>query len=60
VAFGVVTEIQGEERYNALLWLLEKYCPEFIEEGKSHIEKKNEVTTVIKIQIDHVSGKARR
>ena len=57
VVFGVATEAQGTERHNALLWLLEKYSPEFIEEGKSYIEKHDKVTKVIKISIERISGK---
>lgn len=60
VAFGVVSEVQGTERDNALLWLLDKYSAEFIEKGKKYIEQYGKVTKVIKIEIEHVSGKARR
>lgn len=60
VAFGLASEVYGNERYNALLWLLEKYSPAFIEEGKQYIELKDKATKVIKIEISHVSGKARR
>ena len=57
VAFGIASEVQGTERYNALVLLLEKFSPEFIEEGKKYIEKLDKVTKVIKIQIQHISGK---
>ena len=57
VVFGVASEVQETERYNALLWLLEKYSPEFIEEGKKYIEQKDKATKVIKIDIEHISGK---
>ncbi len=57
VVFGNASEVQGLERYNALLWLLEKYSPEFIEEGKTFIEKQDKVTKVIKISIERTSGK---
>lgn len=60
VAFGVVSEVNGTERHKALLWLLEKYCPDFIEEGKLYVEQKDKTTKVFKIEINHVSGKARR
>ena len=60
VAFGLASEVHGNERHNALGWLLEKYCPDFIEEGKQYIELKDKATKVIKIEISHVSGKARR
>ena len=57
VAFGVASEVQGTERYDALVLLLEKFSPGFIEEGKKYIEKLDKVTKVIKIQIQHISGK---
>lgn len=60
VAFGIASEVNGAERYDALLWLLEKYCPGFIEEGKQYIEQKEQATKVIRIEIKHVSGKGRR
>ncbi len=60
VVFGVASEVSGAERYNDLLWLLEKYCPDFIEEGKQYIELKDKATRVIKIDVSHITGKARR
>jgi uncharacterized protein len=60
IAFGVASEAQGEERISALQWLVEKYSPEFIEEGKKYIEEKDNATKVIKIEIGHISAKARR
>ena len=60
VAFGVASEVNGTERHNALLWLLEKYCPDFIGEGKLYIEQKDRATKVFKIEVNNISGKARR
>ena len=60
MVFGRASEVNGAERHDALLWLLEKYCSDFIEEGKQYIEQKNKITKVFKIEIDQVSGKARR
>jgi len=60
VAFGVAAEVIGNEQQDALLWLLEKYCPGFMEEGRRYIEQKEKSTKVIKIEISHISGKARR
>jgi nitroimidazol reductase NimA-like FMN-containing flavoprotein (pyridoxamine 5'-phosphate oxidase superfamily) len=58
VVFGNASEVVGTERYGALLLLLEKYSPEFMEEGRSYIEKHVEAAKVIKISISHISGKA--
>jgi uncharacterized protein len=60
VVFGVASEVNGTERQDALLWLLEKYCSDFIEEGKHYIEQKDKITKVFKIEIGQISGKARR
>jgi nitroimidazol reductase NimA-like FMN-containing flavoprotein (pyridoxamine 5'-phosphate oxidase superfamily) len=60
VVFGVASEVDGSERHDALLWLLEKYCSDFIEEGKQYIEQKDKITKVFRIEIDQISGKARR
>lgn len=57
VVFGVACEVKGEERYNSLMGLLEKYSPDYIEEGKKYIEKLDKVTKVIKIDIQQISGK---
>ena len=60
LVFGVASDVTGPERQKALLWLLEKYCPEYIKEGTQYIEQKDQATKVFKIKIDHISGKARR
>lgn len=57
VVFGVASEVEGEERYNGLIKLLEKYSPGYIEQGKKYIEKLDKVTKIIKIDIQHISGK---
>ena len=60
VVFGRASEVNGAEKHDALLWLLEKYCSDFIEDGKHYIEQKDKITKVFKIEIDRISGKARR
>ena len=57
VAFGVASEVQGTERYDALVLILEKYSADFMAEGKKYIEKLDKVTKVIKIEIQHIRGK---
>ncbi len=60
VVFGTAGEIQDAERQKAFVWLLEKYCSEFIEEGLEYIESESKRTKIVKIEISHISGKARR
>jgi nitroimidazol reductase NimA-like FMN-containing flavoprotein (pyridoxamine 5'-phosphate oxidase superfamily) len=60
LALGVVSEVFEIERYDVLVLFLEKYCQGFMEEGKQYIEAKDKSTRVFKIEISHISGKARR
>ena len=60
VVFGIASEVHDVERHQALVWLLEKYCSDFMEGGLQYIELKNETMKVFKIEISQVSGKARR
>jgi len=60
VAFGIASEIHGTEQNDALVAILEKYSPEYITQGMRYIEKNDNATTVIKIDINHMTGKARR
>lgn len=60
MAFGTATEISGDEKEDALYALIKKYSPDFLEEGKAYINRAGDATTVIKIVIDHYTGKARR
>jgi len=60
IAFGTASEVQGDEKHSALLSLLEKYSPDFMEEGQKIIAKYINKTTIIKIAINHITGKARK
>lgn len=60
VAFGKAETVAGREKEEALLLLIRKYSPEFIEKGKEYINKSSEGTTVVKLNIEHVTGKARK
>jgi len=60
VVSGLAGEVHGTERHQALVWLLEKYCSEFMGDGLQYIELKDKATKVIKIEINRISGKARR
>jgi nitroimidazol reductase NimA-like FMN-containing flavoprotein (pyridoxamine 5'-phosphate oxidase superfamily) len=60
IAFGIAKEIFDSEKEEALLKILEKYSPEFIAEGRKYIAGKIDETTVVKIDIKHLTGKARK
>lgn len=59
IVFGIAKEVFEQEKNNVLLELIKKYSKEYIEQGKEYIERAAENTKVIKIDINHVSGKGR-
>jgi nitroimidazol reductase NimA-like FMN-containing flavoprotein (pyridoxamine 5'-phosphate oxidase superfamily) len=60
VVFGHAVQMEGEEKRKALFALIEKYSSEFKEEGRAYIERASNNSTVVKINIDKMTGKARR
>jgi uncharacterized protein len=58
IASGTAEEIYGDERFNALIWLLEKYSPDYLASGREYIKKYDKATKVIKITVERISGKA--
>lgn len=60
IAFGSAEEVAGDEKEQALVWLLEKYSSGHMEQGKNYIRDKWKATLVIKIEVESFTGKARR
>ncbi|GKX66457.1 pyridoxamine 5'-phosphate oxidase family protein [Inconstantimicrobium mannanitabidum] len=60
IIFGRANEVFDDEKNTVLLEILNKYSPEYIEKGRVYIEKASERTKVYKINIDNITGKARR
>jgi nitroimidazol reductase NimA-like FMN-containing flavoprotein (pyridoxamine 5'-phosphate oxidase superfamily) len=60
IAFGKACELIGNEKRSALMELLKKYSADFVEKGERYIENDIEKTRVFKIEIETLSGKARR
>lgn len=58
IIFGTAEIASGEDKEKALLGLVEKYSPSFYEAGKQYIAKAADHTNVVKISIDHLTGKA--
>ena len=59
IVFGRASLIEGEERYQALNALIEKYSPEFVSEGSAYIEKFDSQTNLVRIEIQQMTGKAK-
>jgi uncharacterized protein len=60
IVFGSAAEVFEEEKYNALVTILDKYSKNYMEQGKAYIKNDIDKTKVIKISIEHVTGKARK
>ncbi|MBE6068477.1 MAG: pyridoxamine 5'-phosphate oxidase family protein [Clostridium lundense] len=60
IVFGQAEEVYNEEKYNALVGILDKYSKGYMEPGIEHIKEANNRVKVIKISIENVTGKARR
>jgi len=60
VVFGRAVEVHDKEKEDALTALIQKYSGEFLEKGLEYIQKDSSKTKVIKINIEHVTGKARK
>ena len=59
IAFGEASEVTGDGKEDALRKLIEKYSADFIREGNDYIQRAQDNTTVIKIDIHHLTGKVR-
>ena len=60
IVFGKANDIYDNEKNAALLEIINKYSKEYVEKGKEYIKNANENVKVIKINIEHISGKARK
>lgn len=58
ILFGEANEVFGEEKNEALIEILKKYSPDFIDKGTLYIKNAGDKTKVIKIKINKISGKA--
>lgn len=60
IAFGTTSEVIGDEKDESLLEIIKKYSPDFVKEGKEYIAKAKNATKVIKLNVEHITGKERK
>lgn len=60
IVSGEIRELEGEEKTNALRWLVEKYAPEFRQPGEEYIASAQHTTRVFALRVRHITGKRRR
>lgn len=59
ICFGTAGIVEGQEKRKALVGLIEKYSPDYQESGMAYIDRAQDKTTVVKMQLTHVAGKNR-
>jgi hypothetical protein len=60
IVFGTARELTGDEQHAALTGILKKYSADFLEKGEKYIESDMPKTRAFRIEIESLSGKARR
>ena len=60
IVSGYTSEMEGNEKLEALKLLIKKYSGEYIREGNEYINKLYENVNVIKLTVESISGKARK
>lgn len=60
IVFGKTFELTDEEKHNALLELLKKYSPRFMEEGLRYVESAIGKIRVYKVVVESITGKSRK
>jgi len=60
IAFGSAVEVtDSSQKKDILMSIINKYSADYIESGKNYMKKYWDETKVIKIEINHLTGKAR-
>lgn len=59
ICFGKASLVEGKEKEKGLMGLIQKYSPDFQKAGKEEIAGSLKIVAVIRIDIDHMSGKAK-
>jgi nitroimidazol reductase NimA-like FMN-containing flavoprotein (pyridoxamine 5'-phosphate oxidase superfamily) len=58
VVFGVAEAVEGAEKEAGLRAMIRKYAADHMAAGEKYIRSAGEKTTVVRIKIAHISGKA--
>lgn len=60
IVFGKAQEVFDDEKREGLIAILEKYSGDYMEAGVKYMEKMWDKTRVYKIEIEHMTGKAKK
>jgi len=59
IAFGTAAEVEGDEKKKALMKLIEKYAGSQMDKAGNYINKEQSSTVIIKVTLEHITGKAK-
>lgn len=59
IATGKTSEVDDDEKQEALLQIIMKYSADFIPEGREYIDKLIDKVKVIRLTVESITGKAR-
>ncbi len=59
IVFGKASEVYDDEKREALMAILKKYSPGFMDKGIEYLKSDSCKTKIIKIEIEHMTGKSR-
>jgi nitroimidazol reductase NimA-like FMN-containing flavoprotein (pyridoxamine 5'-phosphate oxidase superfamily) len=60
IVFGRASLTKNDEKKKVLIAIVQKYSPDFMAEGLQYIDRAIDATCIVKIEIDKITGKARR
>ena len=60
MVYGAAEELHGREKFDALHLLVKKYCADIEKDGVDYIREDIDNCHVLRIRIEHITGKARR
>lgn len=60
IVFGRASEVQEKEKLKALFAFIDKYSSDFVQKGREYAVNAQQRCSVIKIDIEHISGKSNR
>ncbi len=60
IVFGKASEVKEEEKLTALFAFIDKYASDFAEKGREYVVNAQQKCLVIKIDVEGITGKARK
>ncbi len=57
ICMGRASFVEGEEKFDALVMIMKRFAPDFLEESLNNIEMSLKRISIIKITIEHITGK---